>query len=199
MLVRKVYGTEDAALLLGVSTGTMKRWRHRSVGPAYARTRAGAYLPTSTRSPLGFVRVTGYRHWAEKAHGTVKYSRNALEAYAAGRLVPRGRLPRPFGGRLPGGAPPNAAAPARAFAGAATPLFPAILAAWLIGVTPTVLRAWRRRGIGPAYARLPSGRVRYALDAVLRFRAELDAQRRRMPRGKGRPTQVGRPGGTPAP
>jgi hypothetical protein len=161
---------------------------------------------------LGFVRVTDYRHWAEKAHGTVKYSRNALEAYAAGRLVPRGRLPRPLPGRLPGGkngcrsdgqrlggAPPNGASPARAFTGAATPLFPAILAAWLIGVTPTVLRAWRRRGIGPAYARLPSGRIRYPLDDVLRFRAELDAQRRRMPRGKGKPTQVGRPGGMPAP
>lgn len=114
-------------------------------------------------------------------------------------VTPRGRLPRPFGGGLPGGAPPNGASPARAFAGAATPFWPAILAAWLIGVTPTVLRAWRRRGIGPAYALLPSGRIRYPLDDVLRFRAELDAQRRRMPRGKGKPTQVGRPGGMPAP
>ena len=40
---------------------------------------------------------------------------------------------------------------------------------------------------------------RYPLDDVLRFRAELDAQRRRMPRGKGKPPQVGRPGGMPAP
>jgi len=39
-------------------------------------------------------------------------------------------------------------------------LFPTIVAALWLGVLPDTLRAWRRRGIGPAYVRLPGGRVR---------------------------------------
>ena len=34
-------------------------------------------------------------------------------------------------------------------------------AAALLGVTRETLRAWRRRGIGPAYTRLPGGHVRH--------------------------------------
>lgn len=192
MTDREPHPTAMAALALGVSEKTMRSWRRRNVGPSYARYLGGC--------------VHSDRYWPEKALGSVRYSYGALEAFAEWLMVPRGRLPRPCSGRLPGGnrhpphgARPDAASPERGFAGTATPLWPAILAAWLIGVTPTVLRAWRVRGIGPAYAWLPSGRIRYPLDDVLCFRAELDAQRRRMPRGKGKPTQVQRPGGTRAP
>lgn len=81
--------TETAARLLGVSPGTLRSWRQRSLGPAYVRL------------PGGNARRGKY--WEEKAGGTIVYPIDKLREFAEARLVETGRMPRPIPGRLPGG------------------------------------------------------------------------------------------------
>jgi hypothetical protein len=111
-----------------------------------------------------------------------------LKAFVDARSVPRGKrlLPRPFPGRLPGGRNHTAGQPDTTLHTAPPPLpdvgddlrlIPAVDAAPMLGLTPETLREWRRRGIGPAYVRLPGGRVRGGkpCDRICYPKAELRA------------------------
>lgn len=72
-------------------------------------------------------------------------------------------------------------------------------AAAFLGCDPQTLGAWRRRGLGPPYARLPSGfgnngapkkhgRVVYPVDALEHFIAEMTVPAGRLPHpAAGRP------------
>jgi hypothetical protein len=169
--------TTLAARMLGLTPETLRSWRRRGIGPTYVRfpggnvrSRGGARIEFLG----GSMRIgRGDEHWcATKPHGTILYPEEKLEAFVEARLVPRGRpfLPRPFPGRLPGGRNHTAASVKGAGAAAGTvprckrvrdlQLYNTDVAAWLLGVLPETLRAWRRRGIGPAYVRFPGGHVR---------------------------------------
>ncbi len=176
----RLYSTTAAAKVLGVTRETLRSWRRRGMGPGYVK-QPGGYVRSRGGVRIefpdgGFMRIfQGDLHWSDgKPHGSVYYPEDKLLAFVDARTVPRGArfLPRPFPGRLSGGGR------ARWNALAATDgcgasggrvrrtdvtelrLLPAIGAALLLGVLPQTLRGWRRRGIGPAYVRLPGGRVR---------------------------------------
>ena len=78
-----------------------------------------------------------------------------------------------------------------------TQLLPTSAAAMYLGVSPETLRSWRRRGIGPAFVRLPGGHlpyrglywaeksrgtICYPLDGLREFWERLEVQAGRLPR-----------------
>jgi hypothetical protein len=143
--------TASVALLLGLSAETLRSWRRRGVGPAYVCV-AGAVLRDRD----------GWRNWEEKAHGTVLYREEELRAFIERQTVAGGRLPRPFAGRLPRQRreDSDASREGRTDLQGEMKLCDPATAALLLDVTPEILRAWRRRGIGPCHIRLPGGSVR---------------------------------------
>ena len=211
----QVFYSADAAWALGVTPETLRGWRRRSVGPAYVKQRGGSVRSRSRgaviRLPDGvtLAAFAGESHWCDsKPHGTVLYRGDALKAFIRRRMVPRGRLPRPLPGRLPGGKngrPPSPDGGATPPVRVGTPmqgvqlLYSADLAAWLFGIRHDTLHSWRRRGIGPAHVRFPGGRIGYPLDELKAFAKLLVIQWGRMPYGKNRPAKAARPGGAPAP
>lgn len=84
-------------------------------------------------------------------------------------------------------------------------MVPTETAAQLLGVSVEAMRSWRKRGLGPAYVRLPGGTSRrgnyiphkiygticYPLEDLEAFAAKLRVQEGRMPRpGPGAPAGV---------
>jgi hypothetical protein len=66
-------------------------------------------------------------------------------------------------------------------------LLPASDAAIFLGLSPDVLRSWRRRGIGPRYVRFPGGRSKhghicYEVGDLRAFYKRLMVQEGRLPR-----------------
>lgn len=95
----------------------------------------------------------------------------------------------PATGTAPRGARPKPPAPSQ--------YVPTSTAARYLGVTPETLRSWRRRGIGPAFTRLPGGHLRdgehywhekqngtivYSWESLQSFAQRLAVQHARMPR-----------------
>jgi Helix-turn-helix domain len=69
--------TANVANLLGVSTSLLRVWRCRGIG-------------------INYVRVNG-------TGKKIMYPRTAVEAFLRANMVTASRMPRPMGGRLPGG------------------------------------------------------------------------------------------------
>jgi hypothetical protein len=76
-------------------------------------------------------------------------------------------------------------------------LFPTACAAVYLGVSPSTLRSWRRRGIGPSYVRFPRaylsdshrywpkkrhGSICYPVEALEKYVEMLTVREKRMPR-----------------